>query len=76
MIAKEYVAMKYLKDATVTWTVSNPELFDEAANGLMYAKPVKEVTEVTVTLKVVKGTYVFNGTSSFKLYPVGQKPTE
>lgn len=76
MIAKEYVAMKYLKDATVTWTVSNPELFEAAPNGLMYAKAVKEVTEVTVTLKVVKGTYVFNGTSSFKLYPVGQKPTE
>lgn len=76
MIAKEYVAMEYLKDATVTWTVSNPELFEAAPNGLMYAKPVKEITEVTVTLKVVKGTYVFNGESSFKLYPVGQKPTE
>ena len=76
MIAKEYVAMKYLKDASVTWTVSNPELFEEAQNGLLYAKPVKEVTEVTVTLKVVKGTYVFNSTSSFKLYPVGQKPAE
>lgn len=76
MVAKEYVAMQYLKDATVTWTVSRPELFESAPNGLMYAKPVKEVTEVVVNLKVVKGSYVFNGESSFKLYPVGQKPAE
>lgn len=76
LVAKEYVAMKYLKDATVTWTISNPELFEEAANGLLYAKKVTEVTEVTVTLKVVKGTYVFNGSSTFKLYPVGQKPAQ
>ena len=73
MIAKEYVAMKYLADATVEWTVSNPELFEEAANGLMYAKPVTKATDVTVTLKVVKGSYVFNGSSAFTLYPSGEK---
>lgn len=73
MIAKEYVAMKYLADATVEWTVSNPELFEEAANGLMYAKPVTKATDVTVTLKVVKGSYVFNGSSTFTLYPSGEK---
>lgn len=73
MVAKEYVAMKYLADATVEWTVSNPELFEEAENGLMYAKPVTKATDVTVTLKVVKGSYVFNGSSTFTLYPSGDK---
>ncbi|MBQ8292856.1 MAG: N-acetylmuramoyl-L-alanine amidase [Bacilli bacterium] len=73
MVAKEYVAMKYLADAEVTWTVSNPELFESVANGLMYAKPVSKATDVTVTLKVVKGTYVFEQSSTFTLYPSGEK---
>lgn len=73
MIAREYVAMQYLKDAEVTWTISDPELFETAQNGLMYAKPVKTATDVTVTLKVVKGSYIYNGTSTFTLYPSGEK---
>ncbi len=73
MVSKEYVAMKYLAGATVEWTISNPELFVEAANGLRYAKPVTKATEVTVTLKVVKGSYVFNESSTFTLYPSGNK---
>ena len=76
MIAKEYVAMQYLSDAVVTWTVSRPDLFEVAQNGLMYAKAVSSATEVTVTLKVEKGTYVYNGTSTFTLHPASAAPTE
>ena len=68
-VSTEYLAIKYLRNATVEWTVSHPELFEYGVNGLYYAKPVSENTEVTVTLKVTLGTYTYEGSSSFVLKP-------
>lgn len=66
----ELNAIKYLRDAQVTWTVSNLDtLFTKGPNGLYYAKAVTEVTDVEITLDVVKGDYHFNRTVTLKLYP-------
>ncbi len=73
MVTKEYIAIKYLKDAEVTWTISNPELFEQGPNGLYYSKQVKQATDVTISLKVVKGSYVFESTSTITLKPDGAK---
>lgn len=72
MVRNEYNAIKYLRDAEVTWTISNPELFDKGPHGLYYAKAVSEITEVQVTLKVVKGTYQFEKTVTITLRPDGK----
>ena len=68
-VSTEYLAIKYLRDANVEWTVSHPELFEYGVNGLYYAKPVSMDTEVTVTLKVTLGSYIYEGPSSFVLQP-------
>jgi len=66
----ELYAIKYLRDASVTWEVSNLDtLFNEGVNGLYYAKAVDEKTDVTITLKVVKGSYSFERTVILSLYP-------
>ena len=66
----ELNAIKYLRDATVTWTVSDLDtLFTQGPNGLYYAKAVSEKTDVTITLDVVKGGYHFNKTVVLSLYP-------
>lgn len=70
-VCNEYVAMKYLKDAEVTWTISNPDLFIKGPNGLYYSKAVVSPTEVQITLNVVKGSYTFNKTITLTLYPDG-----
>ena len=72
MVRNEYNAIKYLRDADVTWTISNPELFEKGPHGLYYAKAVSEITEVQVTLKVVKGTYQFERTVTITLRPDGK----
>lgn len=70
-VCQEYVAMEYLKDAEVTWTISNPDLFIKGPNGLYYSKAVSTPTEVTLTLKVVKGSYTFNQSVTLTLKPDG-----
>ena len=68
-IRNEYNAIKYLRDAEVTWTISNPELFETGPHGLYYSKAVSQLTEVDVTLKVVKGSYTFERTVTITLRP-------
>lgn len=69
MVRNEYNAIKYLSDAEVTWTISNPELFEKGPHGLYYSKAVSQITEVDVTLKVVKGSYTFEKTVTITLRP-------
>ena len=68
-VRNEYNAIKYLRDAEVTWTISNPELFEKGPHGLYYSKAVSQLTEVEVTLKVVKGSYTFERTVTISLRP-------
>ena len=68
-VRNEYNAIKYLRDAEVTWTISNPELFEKGPHGLYYAKEVSQLTDVNVTLKVVKGSYTFERTVTITLRP-------
>lgn len=68
-VRNEYNAIKYLRDAEVTWTISDPSLFDKGPHGLYYAKAVSQLTEVEVTLRVVKGSYTFEKTVSISLRP-------
>lgn len=70
-VCQEYVAMKYLKDAEVTWTISNPDLFVKGPNGLYYQKSVLVPTDVVITLNVVKGNYTFNQSVTLTLKPDG-----
>lgn len=68
-VSIEYNAIKYLSDATVTWTISDPTLFTAASNGLYYAKAVTQDTNVTITLDVVKDSYHFNKSVTITLKP-------
>lgn len=68
-VSIEYNAIKYLSDCTVTWTVSDMSLFEEASNGLYYAKAVSVDTPVTITLDVVKDEYHFNKSVTLTLKP-------
>ena len=69
-VAIELYAIKYLRDAEVTWTVSNlNELFEVGNNGLYYAKAVTTPTNVTIKLDVTKGTYSFSKTVTVTLEP-------
>jgi hypothetical protein len=68
-VKDELNAIKYLRDAEVTWTISNPELFETGPHGLYYSKAVSKLTQVEVTLKVVKGSYTFEKTVSITLRP-------
>ena len=68
-VKDELNAIKYLRDAEVTWTISNPELFEKGPHGLYYSKAVSQLTQVEVTLKVVKGSYTFEKTVSITLRP-------
>lgn len=68
-VSQEYIALKYLKDATVKWTISNPELFTEGPNGLYYQKSVITNTDVQITLEVTKGNYHFKQTVTLTLKP-------
>lgn len=68
-VKDELNAIKYLRDAEVTWTISNPELFEKGPHGLYYSKAVSKLTQVEVTLKVVKGSYTFEKTVSITLRP-------
>ena len=68
-VKDELNAIKYLRDAEVTWTISNPELFEKGPHGLYYSKAVSKITQVEVTLKVVKGSYTFEKTVSITLRP-------
>ena len=68
-VSNEYLAIQYLRNANVEWSVSHPELFEYGVNGLYYAKPVASDTVVTVTLKVTLDNYVYEGSSSFVLKP-------
>ena len=70
-VRNEYIAMKYLKNAEVEWTISQPDLFVKGPNGLYYAKPVQVETTISITLSVTIGSYTFNRTTQVKLYPDG-----
>lgn len=69
LVAREYIAMKYLNDALVTWTVSDESLFIKGGNNLLFSKEVTELTEVDITLEVTKGSYSFKQTKTLTLYP-------
>ncbi len=69
LVKDELNAIKYLRDAEVTWTISNPALFDKGPHGLYYSKAVTELTEVQITLNVVKGSYTFEKTVTITLRP-------
>ena len=69
LIAREYIAMKYLSDAEVKWTVSDESLFIKGGNNLLFNKEVHEKTEVEITLEVTKGSYHFKETKTLVLYP-------
>ncbi len=72
MVEKEYLAIQLLSDAEVTWTISHPELFEKGPNGLYYSKEVKTPTDVEITLRVVKGTFIWEETSTITLLPDGE----
>ena len=66
----ELYAIKYLRNAEVTWTVSNLDtLFKKSANELYYAKKVTIETPVEITLEVTKGEYHFEKTVTVVLTP-------
>ena len=69
LVSREYIAMKYLSDAEVKWTVSDESLFIKGGNNLLFNKEVSEITEVELTLEVTKGNYYFKETKTLTLYP-------
>ena len=69
LVSREYIAMKYLSDAEVKWTVSDESLFIKGGNNLLFNKKVSEITEVELTLEVTKGNYYFKETKTLTLYP-------
>ena len=69
LVSREYIAMKYLSDAEVKWTVSDESLFIKGGNNLLFNKKVREITEVELTLEVTKGNYYFKETKTLTLYP-------
>lgn len=60
LVSTEVLARKYLKDATVNWTISDPDLLIPLGNGIYASKPQTEAKEVIFTLDVVKGSYTFH----------------
>ena len=68
-VVDEWLAIKFLQDAEVTWTVSNPELFNVGPNNIWYAKGVSADTDIQITLNVVKGSYTYNKTVTVTLHP-------
>ena len=68
-VVNEWLAIKHLQQANVTWTVSNPELFEVGPNGIWYAKAVSQDTDVQLTFNVVKGNYTYNKTVTVTLHP-------
>ena len=69
LVNREYMAIKLLSDADVKWTISDESLFEKGGNGLYYNLPVKENTNVDVTLEVTKGSFHFQKTVTITLKP-------
>jgi N-acetylmuramoyl-L-alanine amidase CwlA len=67
LVATEMVAHKYLKDATVTWTISDPDLLTPLANGLYANKPQAENKTIDFTLVVDKVDYHFEKTFTVQI---------
>ena len=75
----EYMALEYLQNATITWSVTTSDnnntesvlnkYFTYASNNLWIAKPVNEPVELTIKVKVEKDGKIYEDSSILTLNP-------
>jgi N-acetylmuramoyl-L-alanine amidase CwlA len=67
LVATEMVAHKYLQDATITWTISDPDLLIPLDNNIYVNKPQATDKTIDFTLVVDKGDYHFEKTFTVRI---------